>query len=537
MARKSWALTLLGLAVIVLALGGGCRCSRTPQPTSAAGPPPSVRLYLVSTLAGALEPCGCVKDMLGGVDHFAALVGHDAASPHLLLGAGPLLFRDPELDAKMRAQDLLKARAIADVMSGLKLAGWAPGANDWAGGPDFLAEVTKGRAELFAANLDAGFSKGRVYEIGGERVGVTGVSSASFGEAAKAGASDPRKALADAEKWLESQGARIRVALVVLPRGEALRVAEAVTGFQVMLVGKPIDRGEANDPPFPPALVGNTLVVQAPNHLQSVAVVDFFVKDGKYTFADGSGIAAEQRRASLVARRRDLQAVLGRPGISATDRAARSNDLQALDKELATLQTPKALPDTSAFRYELVEVREKLGTEAQAQAKLGDYYKAVNEHNRDAFKDVLPAPVPAGQSGYAGVEACTSCHESERAFWERTPHHAAYASLSRQNKEFNLECVGCHVTGYEAPGGSTVVHVENLKNVQCEVCHGPGSRHIGNPADASLISVPDKGFCGPKCHHVPHVHPDWSADLVWGVIVGEGHQRKKRDAGKQTGGG
>src|SRR5438477_10696274 len=34
--------------------------------------PPSVRLYFVSDLAGALEPCGCTKDQLGGLDHAAA---------------------------------------------------------------------------------------------------------------------------------------------------------------------------------------------------------------------------------------------------------------------------------------------------------------------------------------------------------------------------------------------------------------------------------------------------------------------------------
>ena len=45
------------------------------------------------------------------------------------------------------------------------------------------------------------------------------------------------------------------------------------------------------------------------------------------------------------------------------------------------------------------------------------------------------------------------------------------ATLTTQFKEFNLDCVGCHVTGYGRPGGSTVTHVEKLKDVQCEACH------------------------------------------------------------------
>ena len=53
---------------------------------------PTIRLYLVSSAAGALEPCGCVKDMLGGVDHAAAFVkSGDVDAPFsLTLGAGPM---------------------------------------------------------------------------------------------------------------------------------------------------------------------------------------------------------------------------------------------------------------------------------------------------------------------------------------------------------------------------------------------------------------------------------------------------------------
>ena len=527
MRRKTSVLKLLGLSFLLLVLGGGCRCSRTPPPTSATGPAPSVRLYLWSSLAGALEPCGCVKDQLGGVDHFAALLRADTTAPRLVLGAGPLLFRDPTLDAKQQGQDLLKARALADVMSELKLGGWAPGANDWAGGSQFLKEVTGGRFDVFAANLGEGAARGRVFDVGRERVGVVGVSTPALPASTGVVVGDARTALEAGAKWLEEQGANIHVALVSMPRGDALRLAESVPGFQVLLVGKSIDRGETNDTPTPPQLVGDTLVVEAPNHLQAVAVVDLFVKDGKYVFADGSGIAAEQRRASLAARRLDLQTALARSGISPSDRAARQRDLAGLDAELQKLDTPRPLPEGSAFRYELVEMREKLGTEPASQEKLKAYYKAVNDHNREAFKDVLPAAAGPGESSYVGVEACTPCHQSEREFWDKTPHHAAYATLVTQNKEFNLECVGCHVTGYEAPGGSTVAHVEKLKDVQCEVCHGPGSRHVENTADMKLISVPDRSLCASKCHHVPHVHPDWNVDFAWPVIVGKGHERTK----------
>jgi hypothetical protein len=469
--------------------------------------------------------------MLGGVDHFAALLKNDAVPARLVLGAGPMLFQDPELDPKRRAQDLIKARALGDLFAELKVAGWAPGANDWAGGAELLHEVTRGRLTLFGSNLTGeAFSTGRVFETGGERVGVVGVSVPKFPGATAVEVKDPRASLLAAAKWLDEQGVKIRVALAVLPRGEALRLVESVPGFHVLLLGKPVDRGEKNDAPTPPVRVGETLVVEAPNHLQSVAVVDLFVRNGKYSFEDGSGIEAEERRVSLTARATDLRVALARSGISAEDRAARQRDLDAVLAELAPSKQERPLPPGSAFRYERIDIREKLGSEPASQALLASYYKNVNEHNRVAFKDVLPLPVPEGQSDYVGIAGCTACHQSQRAFWDKTPHHEAYATLANQNKQFNLECVGCHVTGYEAPGGSTVAHVDGLTDVQCEVCHGPGSRHVANPIDLSLIAIPERSLCASKCHHPPHVHADWSVDAAWKVIVGPGHQKTRKAA-------
>jgi hypothetical protein len=128
-----------------------------------------------------------------------------------------------------------------------------------------------------------------------------------------------------------------------------------------------------------------------------------------------------------------------------------------------------------------------------------------------------------------GVEVCSSCHLEERAFWNKMRHAKAYETLASQNKEYNLECVSCHVTGYEEPGGSTVAHVEKLTAVQCETCHGPGSRHVEDPADLKLIRLePPRTLCASSCHHPPHVGPSWNVDEAWPKIIGEGHRIEKR---------
>jgi hypothetical protein len=485
----------------------------------------------VSTGAGALEPCGCVKDMLGGVDHFAALVASEAASAprRLVLGAGPMLFMDPVLDPKKKAQDEWKAHALYEVLRETGLRAWTPGANDFALGSDWLGKLPDSANVLVAANLEGIAAKpARVIDVAGERVGIVGVTLPQNGSAGSPGfvVADAAPALEKASQWLNEQGARIRIALVAMPRGEALRLVEKVQGFQLVLLGKPVERGETNDPPTPPVLVGETLVVETPNHFQAVASVDFVVRDGKYSFADGSGIADEERRQSLMLRIADLQARLDKARGASADLAARRQDLERAKSELAELSKKRPTPEGSFFRYRHLEIREKLGSEPRAAARLADYYRRVNEHNREAFKDVLPPPVPAGASGFVGVDQCTSCHQEERAFWDGTRHSKAYPTLVRQNKQYNLECVGCHVTGYEAPGGSTVSHVGVLENVQCETCHGPGSRHLGNPADKTLLVPPVKSLCV-KCHHPPHVNASWNVDEAWKLVIGKGHGDKR----------
>jgi len=532
--RVGFALALLGL--VALAVFPGCRRA----PAAAAGAPttPTLRLYVVSTTAGALEPCGCTKDMLGGVDHAAAFIAKDAkdAKESLIVGAGPLLFMNPKAEEARAVQDLWKAEALAAAFADLGLTAWAPGANDWAAGEAELRRLSGlARADVLAANLrgsSAGAKATRIVEAGGHRIGLAGVSEPKgpFGGPPGVEIDDPLPALEGALAELRRQKAEVFVALVAADRGRALRLAEQVHGFHVLVVGKPYDQGEGNDPAIPPTLVDDTLVVQAPNHLQGIVVLDLFVR-GSLPFKDGTGIAALERRQSLESRAAELERRIREWEAGNTakkeDVAARKKDLEALRSELAKLEKPAPPSEGSFFQYRVEEVRERLGSSKTVGDRIGEYYRRVNEHNKEAFKDRVPPPVRAGESKYIGAEACGNCHDKAYEFWTKTPHAAAYTSLSKQHKEFNLDCVSCHVTGYEKPGGTTVTHVEGLQAVQCEVCHGPGSRHEDDPADTSaLVRSPPKTLCAPACHHPPHVPADWNVDRAWEVILGKGHGMK-----------
>src|SRR5690606_12895228 len=169
-------------------------------------------------------------------------------------------------------------------------------------------------------------------------------------------------------------------------------------------------------------------------------VVDLYVRGDSYKFADGSGLALQEERSSLGRRIEELERRLvewERPtsGLQPQEVAARRQDLQTLKARQAQLSDPEPPKEGSYFRYELVQVRESLGADKQVALRLEAYYKRINEHNAKAFADLEPAAVPEGQSGYVGVDQCSTCHLEERAFWDGTRHATAYATLTKDHKQ------------------------------------------------------------------------------------------------------
>lgn len=88
-------------------------------------------------------------------------------------------------------------------------------------------------------------------------------------------------------------------------------------------------------------------------------------------------------------------------------------------------------------------------------------------------------PMLLNPQGYTGNDVCGVCHTIEHESWQYTNHSAAYSTLVEHAKERDTECVGCHVVGFEKPGGFSIrEHPEYLENVGCESCHGRGGPHL-----------------------------------------------------------
>ena len=301
-------------ACTFVAACNGCRPSKTAETDK-----PTLRLYLVSNMAGALEPCGCVKDQLGGLDHVAALMLQQKkiAPNAAFVSAGPTFFLDPSIKEERTSQERAKAETIADVIKGLDFVGLAPGRNDWALGEATLGELEgKSGGQALACNAKplGILHSSLVKEIDGVKVGFIGVAQPDKFDipSREAPITNAFGSPADAVKTevaaVKAQGAQVIVAIASVGRGEAKRIADVSPDLTAIVVGATGMNGEENTGAPPPELVGNVLIAETSNHLQTVGALDLYVRNNSFTFQDGTGIAQGQARKELDGRIDELHA-------------------------------------------------------------------------------------------------------------------------------------------------------------------------------------------------------------------------------------
>jgi len=64
--------------------------------------------------------------------------------------------------------------------------------------------------------------------------------------------------------------------------------------------------------------------------------------------------------------------------------------------------------------------------------------------------------VPSGDGGaarFVGTVACLACHVEAEEVFKTTKHPRGYATLVEVGKQHHLDCIGCHVTGWQQPQG------------------------------------------------------------------------------------
>jgi hypothetical protein len=151
---------------------------------------------------------------------------------------------------------------------------------------------------------------------------------------------------------------------------------------------------------------------------------------------------------------------------------------------------------------EAIELPETLPEDAELQEKVAEYQRWVNIPHPPPAIEVHPDHAAAHHADetYWGASLCGPCHLKQDNFWKGTPHSHAYETLVKAGKQHDVECLRCHSTGFAQTrsrhGVKSVSDVTGLESVQCESCHGPGSRHS---TDAIRFGAARAETCT-RCH-------------------------------------
>jgi hypothetical protein len=472
------------LAVMAAALCLGC--SRDQAGEAA----PDLRIAVVTDLKGYLEPCGCTSNPLGGIDRLAAHVRmlRDARGPVVLLLSGDTFFDTAELEPARVDQAERNAKTLTAILNRLDVTAVLPGARDRAQPPAVLAQLRE-MSEFPWLAIDADTEVLRV-EAGSIRLAVIGVRRGTELEAVSAAV---RAAQVEAD---------LVVALVDGSRRDANRIG-SIHGVDFVIQG-----GLDEDVPIPPHQAGRAWALHASRQGQGVAVVDVYRRKKDAPFEDRSEWSRLERTGQLDRQIEDLSAKIARweksGDVDLADLEHQRARLASLEKERRWLDAPTMQADGNAFFARWTALQKNAPRDHRVEKLMREHDKAVNEANRIAFADLKPPPLGPNDVAYVGSEACRTCHLQAYAWWRNHAHGVAYLTLQQRNKEYNLDCVGCHVTAYQQPGGATVTHnlAGALVHVGCESCHGPGQAHARNPEIDLLRDTPESTCVA--CHNEQH---------------------------------
>jgi Cytochrome c554 and c-prime len=515
-----------------------CSSSKGSTTMEPAPSKPTFTLFALAETRGQIGPCGCTTDPLGDLARSAAMVSEARKhGPVVVVDAGGLLYSQLQSSQALDAQEELKADLlVSSYRETLQVAAIGLGAMDLAKGP------LKVRPARQVVNLDA--SAGitaeapKIVKAGDTKVGVFGV--VARGAIENLAITDPIAAGKAAVAQLRQQGARFVVGLVQAPsEASAAELANAIGGIDLVVAGL---GGAAPEPdrvkPRADELPSGGFMVIPGNRGQVVSRIEVTLRAGA-GMTDAGGRAEAQVRFAQIEKRipvieADLVRFASDPSADPAFIAAKKKELAQQQNELAQLKrSPLRIPaQGSFFTLEQVRINKKLSCDLEVQAQTASYFQAAGQANVAYAQSIAPLPVPKGVATYVGSAACADCHDDAIEFWTKSRHAGAWETLEKRGQQFDLECISCHVTGWNKPGGATLAKNEGLRDVQCEVCHGPASIHVakeGNENPKTLVGGPDPGMCAKMCHTKEH-SDTFSYDAYLRDIVGPGHGEERRKA-------
>lgn len=488
-------------AVAGVALAACPTAQVKPEPVAAGAP--DATIVVSAELRGYLGPCGCSENMRGGIARAAAQLAKVRAEgqPVFFIDSGEALFGAEKIPEDAVPQQERKAQALAVSLKAMKLDVRQPGPLDDVRGADF-------RAKQELPEFENGV---RVLERGGFKLGVVSGATATelserAAQARRDGAQFVLGLFAGAFDGAVGQSAASGVDLLV-----AARAKDEVAGEQSRLTR------------------GDVPVAQLQSKGRSMLRVDLWNGTGDKPVLFSGAAEKERALAALDERIEILRAQTNDPGISPEMKSLRQQKLVELEarRAAAASEPPETPKGQRGFAVRFLPLESSFPEEPEVKKIVDAYDRDVGELNLQlAKKSGKDCPPPAKDTaGYVGNAACKECHEEAFPVWTASKHAHGLETLVGVNKQYHLDCIGCHVTGWQSAGGvCRVDKTAGREGVGCESCHGPGSIHADDSNPKTIGKGNEPKVCT-GCHDREN-SPHFDFDKYVAQILGKGHGRE-----------
>ena len=157
------------------------------------------------------------------------------------------------------------------------------------------------------------------------------------------------------------------------------------------------------------------------------------------------------------------------------------------------------------------EINRLLDEKIADHSKIVEVIKDYNIKSKELRGKLFPTSDVKTRTSrkYAGVSSCSECHSAIYDSWQETTHATAMESLEREGKAGEAECLVCHMTGFTVKSEIEESFDASLPGVQCEGCHGKGSRHLEDENKSRIYGKTYKYICQ-RCHT-----EEWDPEFNW----------------------
>jgi hypothetical protein len=445
--------------------------------------------------------------MRGGMAKTAWVVSeaHKSGPPVAFVDCGDALFAGVETEPSRVPQLRRKAQAISQAFKLMGIAASGVGKKDLAQGEDFLEGLQLPSVRDGAA---------RMVELGHRKIAVV--------------AGETKESLSKAAAQARPK-ADFVLGILHQPLGSAQTLFGDEAPVDFLIAARPEGELDAEESRL---ARGKLPMAQVQSKGRSLLRLDiaFHPADARGPFRlVETREDIEKQRLGLEERIDILTRQINAPGLKEEAKARYREKIAELADRRHRLSSTapeggSAPPGSMQARFLPVEA--SLPELPEARALVDTYHRDISQLNlRWAQENGKDCPAPAvEEAAYLGSESCRECHEETFPSWESSKHKESYATLKTAGRQYDLECVRCHVTGPDRPGGvCRVDKVEGRAEVGCESCHGPGSLHAQNPTAENVVAKPVQTDCI-GCHDKEN-SPHFDFNRYLAQILGPGHGR------------